>query len=84
MRVMVAMACSGFALSVLGNLLAVAWRKEEIGVGALWQAGSEVAAHPERFVRADRARVVQLVYLVGVGLIMASVIILVVMTIRNP
>jgi len=82
--VVLALAIAGMAVLFCANTAAMIWRKEGVTVEQLWLAGSAAAAHPERYVRADRADVVRVLNYVGVGLFLASVVVMVVMTIRHP
>jgi hypothetical protein len=78
------LASLGIALILCGNAAALAWRKQGITVGAFLSAGSTAAAHPERYVRPDRVRIVRVLFVTGVGFVLASVVVLVALTIRHP
>ena len=84
MTVIVTLALTGFTLGICANVASLIWRREEVTSAALWWAGSDLAAHTERYVRPDRVAVVRALYLAGVGLILAAVVVLVALTIRHP
>ena len=47
-------------------------------------AGSKLAAHPERYVRPGRVLLVRVLTHVGVGLVLAGVLIMVAELVRHP
>jgi len=84
MNVIVTLALTGFALCICAGVVSLIWRREEVTSAALWWAGSDLAAHPERYVRPDRVAVVRALCFAGVGLILAAVVVLVALTLGHP
>jgi hypothetical protein len=75
--IVLALLATGFALALFGTVSAFVWRKAGVTPGALFWAGSSAAAHPERYVRPDKVRVVRVLNLTGVGLFLMGVLVLI-------
>jgi hypothetical protein len=75
--IVLALLATGIALALSGTVASFVWRKADVTLGALFWAGSGAAAHPERYVRPDRVRVVRVLNLTGVGLFLMGVLFLV-------
>jgi hypothetical protein len=77
MTPVIALLMAGTALNICGAVATLIWRKEGVTVAALWLAGSTAAAHPERYVRPDRVRIVRVLNMTGVSLALVGVLALV-------
>ena len=75
---------TGFVVALCGTLASFSWRKGDVPSGELWMAGSKLAAHPERYVRPDRVLLVRVLNYLGVGLMLAGVLIMVAALVRHP
>jgi hypothetical protein len=71
------LATSGMFFLVLGAIGATFWRKKEVSLLKLFWAGSEAGAHPEKYVRQDRVKVVKVLNLAGAFLFMMGVLVMV-------
>jgi hypothetical protein len=74
----------GFVLLLCCALGSFGWRKDGVSSEELWAAGSNAAAHPEKYFRPDRVPVVRTMSYLGVGLWLAGVVVMVVKTIQHP
>jgi hypothetical protein len=74
--IVLALFATGVVLVLSGTVSAFVWRKADVTLGALFWAGSGGAAHPERYVRPDKVRVVRVLNLTGVGLFLLGVLVL--------
>jgi len=70
----IALFLAGTAVGVLGVVGSAVWRRAEQTLGSLFWAGSGLAAHPERYVRADRVSVVRILNMTGVILWLIGVV----------
>jgi hypothetical protein len=66
----------GIALMALGVLMSTAWRKQGVTVSSIFWAGSNLAVHPERYVRGDRVSAVRAVNWAGAILWLSGVLLL--------
>jgi hypothetical protein len=74
---------TGVAILILGVISSVRWRRPGQTVRSLFWAGSDLAAHPERYVRADRVRMICVVNMTGVLLWLLGVLLIVRQTIAR-
>ena len=73
----------GCVIGLCGNVLAsFSWRKAGVSAKDLRMAGSNAAAHPERYYRPDRVPLVRVVNYLAVGLFLVGVLIMVSGTFR--
>jgi hypothetical protein len=68
---------TGVGFGLIGVVMTRIWRKDGVTGAMLFWAGSDAAAHPERYVKPQRVFVVQCVNLTGVGLFLVGVLIVV-------
>lgn len=68
---------SGSVIVLIGGIAATCWRKKEVSRADLFWAGSEAGAHPEKYVRPDRVKVVKVLNLAGAFLFMMGVLFMV-------
>ena len=73
----IAVMLAGVLASVLGTCIAIWARRSEMTPGALFWAGSDVAAHPERYVKPGVLGTVRVVYLVAAALLVTGALTLV-------
>jgi hypothetical protein len=66
----------GVLMSIAGTCVATVARRPEITLRALFWAGSDAAAHPERYVKPELLGAVRAVSLLGVGLFATGALIL--------
>jgi len=74
---------SGVAAGLGGVVATIAWRKPAVSVRTLLWAGSEAAAHPERYVKEERVAIVRGLNMIGVSLFLLGVLLLVGVSVRN-
>jgi hypothetical protein len=79
-----ATAVVGFLLAVVGSGVATAYRREDVPFSIVFWAGSDVVAHPERYVRPERLALVRGLSLVGLGLLAAGSVACVVCSAIQP
>jgi hypothetical protein len=70
----IALLLAGIAVVLLGVLATLAWRRPEQTIANLFWAGSNLAAHPERYVVPERVSVVRVVNMTGVVLWLVGVL----------
>ena len=68
---------TGVGFLSIGVVLTRLWRKDEITGAMLFWAGSDAAAHPERYVKPQRVFLVRCMNGTGVGLFLIGVIVMV-------
>jgi hypothetical protein len=73
----IALLLAGVAVGVLGVLATIAWRRPEQTITNLFWAGSNIAAHPERYVVRERVSIIRAVNMTGVVLWLAGVLVIV-------
>ena len=73
----IALLLAGIAVGVLGVLATIAWRRPEQKIASLFWAGSNIAAHPERYVVPERVSMVRAVNMTGVVLWLVGVLVIV-------
>lgn len=73
----IALMLAGVTVAFCGAVAGTLWRREGVKIRALFWAGSSAAAHPERYVRPDRVRIVRALNLIGVSLFLSGVLVLV-------
>jgi hypothetical protein len=78
--VVIGLMLTGLLVLFCCALFSFSWRKEGVSAGELWMAGSKAASQPERYFRPDRVGVVRALNYVGVGLLLAGVLIMVAAT----
>jgi hypothetical protein len=61
-------------MGVLGILATIAWRRADQTIPSIFWAGSNVAAHPERYVQPGRVAVVRAFNVAGVLLWLIGVL----------
>jgi hypothetical protein len=74
---------TGIGLMFIGVVMTRIWRKDEITSERLFWAGSDSAAHPERYVKPERVFMVQCINLTAVGLFVAGVLVMVWVTLQR-
>ena len=72
-----ALLLAGATVAVCGAVAGTVWRREGVKVRDLFWAGSSAAAHPERYVRPERALIVRTLNFLAVGLFLSGVLVLV-------
>jgi len=73
----VALACflTGIGLALCAVVATHIWRRDGVTGGELFWAGSDLVAHPERYVRPDRVSMVRRLNLIGICLFLSGVFI---------
>ena len=71
-----ALMISGVLVMLVGVAVMILARRHDVGVRTLFWAGSNAAAHPERYVRPDFLSTIRVLNLLGVGLFATGAIIL--------
>ena len=83
--VILSLFASGWAVGLLCSMAClVFWRRDDVSFKDSYWAGSKVAAHPERYVRGDRVLIARILFFVAIGLILASVVAMVAVTVWPP
>ena len=84
LKLIVGLSLTGFGLALGGALAGLSWRRSGVTTREAWLAGSDLAAHSERYVRPDRVFIVRVLNFAGIGLLLAGVLLLVAELIRHP
>lgn len=71
--ILLALIAAGFGLIVLGMLLSLPFRRDDVSVGAWIQAGPRLISEIELFVRADRVAVVRSCFQAGLMMVVAGI-----------
>ena len=76
--VILSLFASGWVVGLFCTLAChVFWRRDDVSFKDFYWAGSKGAAHPARYVRSDRVLIARILYLVSLGLILVSVLVMV-------
>lgn len=71
----------GVAVGLVANAFTIAWRRPDVSIRNILWSGSDIAAHPERYVRAEYVGLVTRVQLFRVCLFLSGVVVIVIKTV---
>jgi hypothetical protein len=74
---------TGVGLAFIGAVLGVAKRRDDISLSQVLLAGSSLASHPERFVKAAWVRPLKILNLVGALAFLGGVLVIVAMSVSG-